>query len=72
MMERLLASAYLVFVVGLLWLMFNTATVFGQDNPNCHEWGLPGGIPVQCLGGGRLSDAPAMRHLFAVRGPSAI
>lgn len=19
-----------------------------QDNPNCHEWGIAGGIPVQC------------------------
>lgn len=48
MMERALASAYLVFLALVFVLWFNTGRVFGQDNPNCHEWGIAGGIPIQC------------------------
>jgi hypothetical protein len=59
-MQRILALIYLALVAGWLWLAFNTGAVFGQDNPNCHEWGIAGGIPVQCCCSNNCcSEAPA-------------
>lgn len=29
-------------------IVFSLPRATAQDNPNCHEWGIAGGIPVPC------------------------
>jgi hypothetical protein len=46
MTERILGSLILVFIACLFALWFNVRAVFGQDFPNCTEFGVQ--IPVTC------------------------